>query len=112
MKIDWNKKYNTIAAYVFIVVCAVILFYLAVSQLGVVLDKINSIVGIFKPFIMGFAIAYILDFILRFYENKVFKLSFFKKFKIFLKTLVNSFEKKLIVVIIIVYYGGFYYGRS
>ena len=81
MKIDWNKKYNTIAAYVFIVVCAVILFYLAVSQLGVVLDKINSIVGIFKPFIMGFAIAYILDFILRFYENSVFKLSFFKKFK-------------------------------
>ena len=81
MKIDWNKKYNTIAAYVFIVICAVILFYLAVSQLGVVLDKVNSVVGIFKPFIMGFAIAYILDFILRFYENKVFKLSFFKKFK-------------------------------
>ncbi len=82
MKIDWNKKYNTISVYAFLVVCAVILFYLAISQLGSVMDKIHNIIGILKPFIMGFAIAYILDFVLRFYENKVFELSFFKKFKI------------------------------
>lgn len=82
MKIDWNKKYNTIAVYAFLVVGAIILFYLGISQLGSVIDKIHNIIGIFKPFIMGFAIAYILDFVLRFYENKVFELSFFKKFKI------------------------------
>ncbi|MBM7833468.1 hypothetical protein JOC62_000484 [Clostridium sardiniense] len=26
MKIDWNKKYNTISVYAFLVVCAIILF--------------------------------------------------------------------------------------
>ncbi|MGG7078171.1 AI-2E family transporter [Clostridium sardiniense] len=80
MKIDWNKKYNTISVYAFLVVCAIILFYLAISQLGSLMNKINVAIGILKPFIWGFAIAYILDFVLRFYENKVLEFSFFKKF--------------------------------
>ncbi|MBY0756892.1 AI-2E family transporter [Clostridium sardiniense] len=79
MKIDWNKKYNTISVYAFLVVCAIILFYLAISQLGSLMNKIHVAIGILKPFIWGFAIAYILDFVLRFYENKVLEFSFFKK---------------------------------
>lgn len=80
MKIDWNKKYNTISVYSFLVVCAIILFYLAISQLGSLMNKIQIAIGILKPFIWGFAIAYILDFVLRFYENKVLEFSFLKKF--------------------------------
>lgn len=71
MKIEWNNKYTTIAAYVFIVACAVILFYLSLSQIGIVLSKISGAIGILQPFIMGFSIAYILNFILKFFENKV-----------------------------------------
>ncbi|NME83440.1 AI-2E family transporter [Clostridium sp. SM-530-WT-3G] len=79
MKIEWNNKYTTIAAYVFIVACAVILFYLSLSQLGIVLSKISGAIGIFEPFIMGFSIAYILNFVLKFFENKVISDSVCKK---------------------------------
>ncbi|MDQ0150918.1 AI-2E family transporter [Eubacterium multiforme] len=82
MKIDWNKKYNTIAVYTFIVICASIVFYLAISQMGSLMSKIGNIIAILKPFILGFAMAYILNFVLKFYENKVFEMSAFKKVKI------------------------------
>ncbi|GAA0077879.1 AI-2E family transporter [Clostridium sp. CTA-5] len=77
MKINWNEKYNTIATYSFIVISAIIIFYLSISQLGVLLDKISDTVIILQPFIIGFSIAYILNFILRFYEEK---LNMFKRF--------------------------------
>lgn len=82
MKIDWNKKYNTISVYTFLVVCAIILFYLSISKIGIVMDKVNEIIVILKPFILGFALAYLLDFILRFYEKKVLEKEFFKKLKL------------------------------
>lgn len=82
MKINWNTKYNTISVYAFIVVCAIIAFYLSISQMSALMSKISHIIVILKPFIMGFAIAYILDFVLRFYENVVFETKFFKKFNI------------------------------
>lgn len=81
MKVDWNRKYTTISVYAVISVCAVIVFYLAMSQLGHLLDKISGVVNIFKPFIWGFAMAYLLDFVLRFYENKILKKGVFKKLK-------------------------------
>ena len=82
MKINWNTKYNTISVYAFIVVCAIIVFYLSISQMSTLMNKISHIIVILKPFIMGFAIAYLLDFVLRFYENVVFETKFFKKFNI------------------------------
>lgn len=82
MKINWNTKYNTISVYAFIVVCAIIAFYLSISQMSALVNKISHIIVILKPFIMGFAIAYILDFVLRFYENVVFETKLFKKFNI------------------------------
>lgn len=82
MKIEWNNKYTTIAAYVFIVACAVILFYLSLSQIGMVLSKISGAIGILQPFIMGFSIAYILNFILKFFENNVINDSVCEKLKL------------------------------
>ena len=72
MKFNWNKKYNTIAVYAFIVVSLSIIFYNIISKLESFAGKLNEIMGIFQPFIIGFIIAYLLNFILKFYENKVF----------------------------------------
>ncbi|MDY5912338.1 MAG: AI-2E family transporter [Inconstantimicrobium porci] len=82
MKIDWNKKYNTIAVYVFLVIAAVILFYLGLSRISDLFDKIEVVISILQPFIIGFAIAYILNFILKFYEDRVLKDDYLKKIKI------------------------------
>lgn len=81
MKINWNNKYNTIAVYAVIVVCLSTVFYNIVSELDVFTGKLSEIMGIFQPFIIGFVIAYLLNFILKFYENKVFKLKCFNNMK-------------------------------
>lgn len=79
MKINWNKKYTTIAVYAFIVICLSIAFANILSQIDLFTSKMQQIMGVFYPFIIGFVIAYLLNFILKFYEDKVFNLSFIKK---------------------------------
>lgn len=81
MKIEWNKKYTTIGMYSFLVGCGIILFYLSTSQITVFSNKLANIMGVMQPFIIGFSIAYLLNFILKFYEEKVFKLKAFENSK-------------------------------
>ena len=73
MKFKRDTKYATIAFYSFLVICAVIIFYLSLSEMDSVLSEISEVIMLLKPFIMGLVIAYLLDFILRFYENVVFE---------------------------------------
>ena len=46
MKVNWNTKYNTICVYTFILVCSIILFYLSISQLGVLWGKIGKVLSL------------------------------------------------------------------
>ncbi|MCC3867822.1 AI-2E family transporter [Terrisporobacter mayombei] len=71
MKVNWNSKYNTISVYALIVICCSIIFYFVASQIGSFSEKISIAIGILYPFIIGFAIAYLLNFILDFYEVKM-----------------------------------------
>ena len=82
MKINWNTKYNTIAVYALLVTCGVCAFYLAISQLGAFTAKVGEVIGILQPFIIGFSLAYILNFLLKFYEDRILEMSFFKKLKL------------------------------
>lgn len=79
MKIEWNNKYTTIAVYTFLVIAATILFYLGISQVSIFTDKVDSLIVIMQPFIIGFSIAYIINFLLGFYENTVFQIKQIKK---------------------------------
>ena len=72
MKIDWNRKYTTISIYTFIVICCSVVFYRIASDLSMFTSKLSSITTTLQPFIIGSVIAYLLNFILRFYEEKVF----------------------------------------
>lgn len=71
MKIDWNSKYTTIAVYAVLSVCSIMIFYLSISNIDIVLNKLSGAIGIMEPFIIGFSIAYILNFILRLFENVI-----------------------------------------
>lgn len=82
MKINWNNKYTTIAIYSFLVAISVILFYLAISQVSIFTDKVESVLVILQPFIIGFSIAYIINFLLQFYEDKVLETKYIKKMKL------------------------------
>lgn len=71
MKIKWNTKYTTIAMYSLIVICCSIIFYLVTSELSSFKVQVGESISILYPFIIGFVIAYLLNFILKFYEEKV-----------------------------------------
>lgn len=71
MKVNWNSKYTTISVYAFIVVCCSIVFYRIACDTGVFMGKVSSIISTLQPFIIGAAIAYLLNFILVFVEEKI-----------------------------------------
>lgn len=75
MKFDFNRKYNTIAAYTLIVIsigAAIVLAIFNISQVGALFLKIFSIL---TPFLWGFAIAYILTPVLKYCERMLNRLS-------------------------------------
>ena len=71
MKLDFNKKYNTIAVYSFIVICCSLVFYNILTNINDVKNGLNILTSTLQPFVIGFIIAYILNFILVFIEEKV-----------------------------------------
>ncbi|MBE6573511.1 MAG: AI-2E family transporter [Ruminococcaceae bacterium] len=73
MKINWNKKYTTIAAYCCIVIFISMLLASIMLNIGDSKDKIFGFFTIFNPLIYGFVIAFLVNPIMRFFENKVFK---------------------------------------
>ena len=81
MKINWNNRYATIAMYSFLVICASILLYLGISQINSIKASVNDFIGTLQPFIIGGALAYLLNFILKFYEERVLSHEMLKKMK-------------------------------
>lgn len=79
MKVEWNKKYTTIAIYAFLVISSSIIVYLMVSQAEDLKIKFSGMIATMQPFIIGSAIAYIINFILNFYEKVVFELKYINK---------------------------------
>ncbi len=81
MKVNWNDKYTTISVYSFIVICCSIIFFSILSEIGSFTSKLNEIIGILQPFIIGFVMAYLLNFILVFIEDKMNKIDSLKNLK-------------------------------
>lgn len=79
MKINWNKKYTTIAIYSFFVIAAAIIFYLILSGIDRFNQVITNYISIIYPFIYGFIIAYLINFPLRFFTNHLENIGFLKK---------------------------------
>lgn len=73
MKIDWNRKYNTIAVYGFLVIAAAILFVMFLLNLGNIFSFLGNLVGLTTPFILGFSIAYVLNPVMMFFEKRLFE---------------------------------------
>lgn len=71
MKIEWNKKYTTIAIYSFLVIVASIIFYSVVQNFRGFSDYTSKVLTLLTPFIYGFVIAYILNPILRIFDGKI-----------------------------------------
>ena len=81
MKIDWNKRYTTISVYAFLVICASIIFFGIIDKMNEVTSKLWWLTSILQPFIIGFVMAYLFNFILVFYEEKVLVFNSVKNLK-------------------------------
>ncbi len=99
MKIEWNKKHTTIAVYSLIVIFLSIVFFQITSQVNIFKNKVDSSIKIFYPFIIGFVMSYLFNFILVFYEKRLLD-----KFKIKNKSKrITSIILTYITVILILY---------
>ena len=72
MKLDFNKKYTTIAVYAFLVIAASITFFYLINEHTTVSRVLGMVFNLMMPFIYGAALAYILNPILNWLERKVF----------------------------------------
>ncbi len=73
MRINFNRRYNTIAIYCFLVVAASIIFYLLTTNFSIFSNYFSYLNGILAPFVYGFVFAFLLNPVLKFFENKVIK---------------------------------------
>lgn len=71
-KIDWNARYNTIAVYAILLILAAVLCINFFRNYGNLRGLIESILSAMSPIFLGIVFAYLLNPLLRFFENKVF----------------------------------------
>ncbi len=71
--LEWNKRYTMIAIYAFLVIIGSITFFLAVSNISIVMDMIAFILDPLKPVFTGMIIAYLLLPVLKYFEKKLAK---------------------------------------
>jgi predicted PurR-regulated permease PerM len=71
MKIHWDKQYIYWGATAFLVVAASMLFYYGIFRMSTIISTLNKILEMFMPIIYGGVIAYLLNPILKTYENRI-----------------------------------------
>ncbi|MBP1582267.1 MAG: AI-2E family transporter [Oscillospiraceae bacterium] len=76
MKLDWNRKYTTIAIYAFLVIAAGLLFQQVVNDIPPLTKYFGMIGDLLMPFAVGGALAYILNPVLNWIEWNLFPLIF------------------------------------
>lgn len=73
MKLNWNRKYTTVAAYSLIVIAITVLFVVFVFKFDSFANGFSWIGAVAAPIICGIVIAYILNPLMMLFENKIFR---------------------------------------
>lgn len=81
MKVNWNERDKTKAAYALIVVILSIMFFFALYNFESLMDKVKWFIGVFYPIILGGIFAFLLNMPLSFIEEKLGKLKFYNNLK-------------------------------
>ena len=68
-----ENKYYQIGLTLFLVVIASITFYLVITNIGLLYTYLKLIISFFTPFIIGFVFAFLLNPIVKFFNEKLFK---------------------------------------
>ncbi|MCC8191994.1 MAG: AI-2E family transporter [Ruminococcus sp.] len=79
MKKYTNSRYNTIAIYVIVVIAIALLMVLCVFEFSTILNILGEAINVLKPVIWGFAIAFILNPVMKLFDKLLVKYIFKKK---------------------------------
>ena len=74
MRLNWNKKYTTVAMYALIVLGLGTIMIKAIIRMDLFLARIDHVILVLQPFIIGGVLAYLLNFVMIFYERLIFKI--------------------------------------
>lgn len=73
MKVNWNKKYTTISVYALVVIALAVLIVRVSFKFEDFSNAFSWVGGVAAPVICGIAIAYILNPLMMWLENKLFR---------------------------------------
>ena len=73
MKIDWNKRYTTIAIYAFLVILCVVFFVFLILDFNTFWHYVVKFLSVFNPVFYGIGITYLLCPSVNFFEKRVFR---------------------------------------
>jgi len=102
LKIDWNRKYTTIAVYAFLVAAASIVFYLILSDLNSFGDFVSNLISPVLPIIYGFVVAYLLNPIMVGIEKGLSKISGYNKLKPNLRRTVSMLLTYFVTITVLI----------
>ncbi len=71
MKMKWTERTTARTVSLIIVVAAGLLLYFALKNWSATVSTVNSLMGMLRPFIVGFVMAYLLNAPLVFFEKKL-----------------------------------------
>lgn len=73
IKLNWNKKYTTIAVYSLLVIAAAILFVVFIFKYDSIASGFSWVGEVLAPILIGIMAAYIINPLVCVFDNKVFK---------------------------------------
>ena len=101
MKIDWNRKYTTIAVYAVITALAIILVAAAVINFPAISSALGKLNSILTPVWYGLIIAYLANPILKFCEKHIFRFKVTTKHQKGTKRALSMILTLLIILMIL-----------
>lgn len=93
IKLNWNKKYTTIAVYALLVIAAAILFVVFVFKYESIAGGLSWVGDVLAPIVVGIIMAYIINPLVCLFENRVFHK--IRDGKVKLKPGARNYEKRL-----------------
>ncbi len=72
IRLDWNKKYTTIAAYALIVIILAVMFVVFIFKYESIANGFSWLGDVVAPIIIGICIAYVINPLVMWFENRVF----------------------------------------
>ncbi len=92
IKLNWNKKYTTIAVYSLLVIAAAILFVVFIFKYDSIASGFSWVGEVLAPVLIGIAAAYIINPLVMTFDNKVFRR--IREGEVKLKPEVKNYEKR------------------